>query len=129
MAKCVMLKSGGGVTDVTVGGKSVVADGVAAVPVAGNKNFGVITFEPNSGIQTVYGTGRILIEKASSRYIKERGSNYTPIVPGNLDEATKAAMCDGIGPAWTDTERQAALARMGCTVGDDGVVKFTAQKT
>lgn len=46
-----------------------------------------------------------------------------------LDNATKAAMCDGKGAAWTDTERQAALARMGCTVGDDGVVKFTAQET
>lgn len=49
-----------------------------------------------------------------------------PITPSCMDYAVKAAMCDGKGAAWTDAERLAALARMGCTVGDDGTVKWSA---
>ena len=40
----------------------------------------------------------------------------------------KYAITDGIGSAWTDTERIAALLRMGCTVDDNGFVKWTAQE-
>lgn len=57
------------------------------------------------------------------------GSDFHfPICPGYLDYSVKSAMCDGKGAAWTDVERIAALLRMGCTVDDNGFVKWTAQK-
>ena len=49
-----------------------------------------------------------------------------PITTSCMDYAVKAAMFDGKGAAWTDAERLDALARIGCTVGDDGTVKWSA---
>ncbi len=126
MAKCVMLKNGG-ITDVTVGGASVVADGVAAIPVAANGVLGAVSVRPGAGI-FLYQNG-MAIEKASIGSIANHSSPYGTIVCDTYDYAVKCAMTDGKGASWTDAERQAALARMGCTVGDDGVVKFTAQET
>ena len=60
--------------------------------------------------------------------IGSTGSDFHfPICPGYLDYSVKAAMCDGKGAAWTDVERLAALLRMGCTVDDNGFVKWAAQ--
>ena len=56
------------------------------------------------------------------------GDFHFSICPGYLDYSVKAAMCDGKGAAWTDVERLAALLRMGCTVDDNGFVKWTAQE-
>lgn len=53
----------------------------------------------------------------------------------NFDLAVKKAMCDPPGTGkysqpllWTDVERISALLRMGCTVDDNGFVKWTAQE-
>lgn len=53
----------------------------------------------------------------------------------NFDLAVKKAMCDPPGTGkysqsllWTDAERISALLRMGCTVDDNGFVKWTAQE-
>lgn len=53
-------------------------------------------------------------------------SRCMPVTSIILDYAVKAAMTDGIGAAWTDAERLAALLRMGCTVDENGFVKWTA---
>lgn len=108
MAKCVMLKSGG-ITDVTVGGSSVVADGVAKIPFGNTVSAGLVRF----------GTGL---------YISNRIGNLALQI-SDIDVAIKSAMCDSKGSKWKYTDCKAALARMGCTVGDDGTVKFTAQET
>ena len=65
---------------------------------------------------------------ANDSQIDGRSTNYNSIVPSKLDYAVKAAMCDGKGAAWTDAERIAALLRMGCTVDENGFVKWTAQE-
>ena len=70
--------------------------------------------------------GEIALNPASNNTIDSRLTRQ-PITTGNLDYAVKAAMCDGKGAAWTDAERLAALLRLGCTVGDDGIVRWTAQ--
>ncbi len=70
------------VKDVQVGGTSVLADGVANVPIASVTN----------------------IDSRASKSV---------ITPGNIDYAVKAAMCDGKGAAWTETEQKAARERMG----------------
>ena len=62
---------------------------------------------------------------------------YVPVTPSDLaakqdvltdadkQSSTKIGMTTGA--AWTDAERLAALLRLGCTVDDNGVVRWTAQ--
>lgn len=62
---------------------------------------------------------------------------YVPVTPSDLaakqdvltdadkQSITKIGMTTGA--AWTDAERLAALLRLGCTVDDNGVVRWTAQ--
>lgn len=117
------------VKDVQVAGTSVLADGVANVPVAqtwvtGSKHLGVVAPSVAHGLYV--SDDVIKIYPAELDNIERRVLDR-PITPTNLDEAVKAAMCDGKGAAWTDAERLAALLRLGCTVGDDGIVRWTAQ--
>ena len=104
------------VTDVKINSTSIVYDGEANIM-------------PGNGL-TFY----------NKRYIGVSG-DYSRDAPGvgvisnrNFDKAVRSAMCDpaGIGKysqslLWTDSERISALLRMGCTVDDNGFVKWTAQ--
>lgn len=131
MAKCVMLKSGG-ISDVTVGGASVVVDGVASIGYAGTSKPGVIKFTGARRGHSLFQGQNIIHDTPSAVSIENRTAienSFMAVTLQSLDNATKAAMTDGKGAAWTDAERLAALARMGCTVGDDGTVSFTAQET
>lgn len=113
------------VKDVQVAGNSVLVDGVANVPVASENSNGV--FRPYTWTGTrIDPLGRLGLFASTETHIGKRQST-TAITPTNLDYAVKAAMCDGNGAAWTDVERLAALLRLGCTVGDDGIVHWTAQ--
>lgn len=129
MAKCVMLKSGG-ITDVTVGGASVVADGVAKIPNAGPNIRGTAKYEAGSA-PIIGENSQGLLALFTQNDPSGRNGRYAnrPFSCKYIDAYVKAAMTDDEGAVWTDTERQAALARMGCTVDDDGTVKFTAQET
>ena len=101
-----------GVQDVQVAGASVVADGVASVPIANGNNAGVAKVIQAYGIKIV--NGNILaLRSAANDEIDPRISNYRCIVPSNIDYAVKAAMCDGKGAAWTAEEQAAARERMG----------------
>lgn len=67
----------------------------------------------------------------------EAALGYVPVTPSDLaakqdvltdadrQSITKTGMTTGA--AWTDAERLAALLRLGCTVDDNGVVRWTAQ--
>lgn len=113
------------VKDVQVAGNSVLVDGVANVPVASENSNGV--FRPYTWTGTrIDPMGRLGLFASTETHIGNRQST-TAITPTNIDNAVKAAMCDGKGAAWTDLERLAALLRMGCTVDDSGVVRWTAQ--
>lgn len=59
------------------------------------------------------------------KFLQQRGTQFA-VLGNNYDTCVKWAMTDGIGTAWTDTERLAALLRMGCTVDENGFVKWTA---
>ena len=126
--------NGGNNLDVQIDGQSIVQDGVAEIPIASKtQKAGLVsidTYAINGGIITAnYDTGLIRIYPASKSNIDARNNSFCPIVPdSSLDYAVKAAMCDGKGEAWTDAERIAALLRMGCTVDDNGFVKWTAQE-
>lgn len=116
------------VKDVQVAGTSVLADGVANVPIASAVAPGVICVSNvNASGLFVDNSGYTYVSYATDNEINTRNGQRKTIVCNNLDYAAKAAMCDGKGPAWTDAERLAALLRLGCTVGDDGIVRWTAQ--
>lgn len=59
-------------------------------------------------------------------YLQQRYTQFA-VLGNNYDTCVKWAMTDGRGAAWTDAERLAALLRMGCTVDENGYVKWTAQ--
>lgn len=112
------------VKDVQVAGSSVLVDGVANVPVASKDVLGVSSVDNYSvGITN---TGSLFLYNSRNGDIDARSTNVA-LTPYNLDYAVKAAMCDGKGAAWTDAERLAALLRLGCTVDDNGIVRWTAQ--
>ena len=122
--------NGGAVYDVQISGESIVQNGVANIPKCTNKAFGVAKLGnvATCGITTEWdGTLRLTPPVVNYIDIRFKSSNG-PITPPVLDYAIKKAMCDGIGAAWTDTERIAALLRMGCTVDDNGFVKWGASE-
>lgn len=103
------------VKDVQVAGTSVLADGVANVPVAqtwvtGPKHLGVSAPSISHGLYI--SDNLIKIYPAEADNIERRVSDR-PITPTNLDKAVKAAMCDGKGAAWTAAEQKAARDRIG----------------
>ena len=122
----------GGVTDVQINGKSIITDGVAHIPITKSNwseasGFVLRRIHKSYGLAVLDG-GTAAIMQATKNQIDGRSSNYNPLAPEKLDYAVKAAMCDGKGAAWTDAERIAALLRMGCTVDENGFVKWTAQE-
>lgn len=112
------------VKDVQVAGTSVMTDGVANVPMANKGILGVLSIDNYSIGITI--SGNLFLYDSRLGDIDNRSTNIT-VSPYNLDYAVKVTMCDGKGAAWTDVERLAALLRLGCTVGDDGIVRWTAQ--
>ena len=103
------------VRDVQVGGSSVLADGVANVPVAqtwvtGEKRLGVMA--PSIAHGLYIDDNLIKIYPAEPDNI-DRRVLYRPITPTNLDKAVTAALTDGKGPAWTAAQQAAARERMG----------------
>nr|DAE37264.1 MAG TPA: nucleoid-associated protein [Caudoviricetes sp.] len=112
------------VKDVQVAGTSVMTDSVANVPIANKGGLGVSSVDDYSiGITDA---GVLFLYNSRNGDIDARSANIA-VTPYNLDYAVKVTMCDGKGAAWTDVERLAALLRLGCTVGDDGIVRWTAQ--
>lgn len=123
------------VKDVQVVGNSVLVDGVANVPIASETKEGVIKApfaDGTFGIQ-LDNDNRPCVFAASEADITARETIYRPLVPARMDYAVKAAMCDGKGAAWTDTEQKAARERIGIpndaelinriTVGAGGATK------
>ena len=98
------------VKDVQVNGTSILAKGVANVPVASKTAPGVVGVD-NYSIG-VTDANRLFLYGARKGDVNTRASNIA-IDPIGLDYAVKAAMCDGKGAAWTAAEQAAARDRMG----------------
>ena len=116
----------GGVQDVRVTGSSIVQDGVADIPVVGNKGNGLTLVRlAGDGLLSgvaMYGDNisssiyepNLMIVPAPKEYISSRLAYcHAPITPGNLDLAVKSALCDGKGAEWNEDEQQAAQRRLG----------------
>lgn len=122
-----MPPGGGAVDDVQIDGKSIISDGIANIPIGSQGHPGVFGIPGESYGLYVDNTNNIRLSNADNTNIAKR-LYLKPLAPNCLDYAVKAAMCDGKGAAWTDAESIAALLRMGCTVDDNGFVKWTAQE-
>lgn len=112
---------GGSNLDVQIDGESIVKDGVAEITVATkNATPGLFTASSYYG-GMVYGddpTGIGLcwmVSKASELDIDRRyiwATAHIPVCANGIDYAVKAAMCDGKGTAWTDTEKTGVWSRL-----------------
>lgn len=103
---------GSGVTDVTVGGKSVVSNGIANIPRMENGKLGVVVVSGVKGIQVSGSSGEIDCNY-SAAYTNRLTVKYErPISDKKFDRFLKEAMCDGKGVVWTDTEKTGAWARL-----------------
>lgn len=122
---------GGAVDDVTVNGVSIVQAGVADIPKADTFNkYGLVNVIQYGGLS--FSNGRLMTDRLNSNiaFGLSRAGLYAEktLSFNSSDEVLRAGMCDGIGANWSDTNRLAALLRMGCTVDDNGFVRWTAQE-
>ena len=101
-----------GVNDVQINGTSIVADGVADIPLANSSKTGVVKTDANLGVSAT-SDGRLFTFSAENSLIDRRDNAYRAITPKYLDYAVKAAMCDGKGAEWTAEEQAKARARIG----------------
>lgn len=101
------------VEDVQVAGVSVLKDGVANVPIATEHAPGVVSVLPSTDSGIWNDNGSLKVSYATDAEISGRLGTRKAIVCANMDYAVKAAMCDGKGAAWTETEQKAARERMG----------------
>ena len=109
-------------TDVRINGKSITADGVANIPLADRAAPGVVGVDSRYGV-ALGTTSNIYVNGASINEISKRSTPYKPITTDALDYAVKAAMCDGVGPEWTNAEQAAARKRMGIDAAIDAAIK------
>lgn len=106
------------VSDVTVNGVRIMQDGIANIPTAtsgysSSREYGVVA--PYADSFSDY-NGMLSIRNPTAANIAGRTSR-TAITASMLDDAVKAAMCDGQGTVWTEAEKQAALERLGIHIG------------
>lgn len=108
----------GGVGDVQINGTSIVGEnGVAVVPIANAQNYGLVKFFGSTDGRGIdYTKGMIYLYRSSELSISLRkpfGENgFGAITTNVFDYAVKCAMTDGIGTAWTDTEKTGAWQRL-----------------
>nr|DAF83211.1 MAG TPA: nucleoid-associated protein [Caudoviricetes sp.] len=101
------------VKDVQVTGSSVLDGGVANVPMAAIGVFGAVKIGTVQDTGIWVNNGVPYISYATDAEIAGRTGWRKVIVCANLDNAVKAAMCDGKGTAWTSAEQKTARERMG----------------
>ena len=106
--------SGGAVDDVQVNGTSVVADGVAKIPLAKMDSTGVVKFD--AFMPFTFNAGALRLANADENELTNPRYGYSTnraITASNYRLAVKLAMCDGKGAAWTAEEQAAARERIG----------------
>lgn len=82
------------VDDVQINGASIVADGVAEIPLASGSSVGVAKFSSANGIG-ISATGSAYVADAAPAKIDARTDAYAPITPRRLDYAVRASLTDG----------------------------------
>lgn len=84
-------------------GKVDLTDYVKFTDYATSNKAGVVKTNNLYGIQVEEGTGALFIRRAREEEIRERGNQWTPITPENLDYAMMSALAECKKPElWTD---------------------------
>ena len=99
----------GYLTDVTVGGTSVVTDGVANVPLCASGVFGVIKVKPSGQGGVFVSQGELMTQKADSATVKSGSNLYQVITPYCQHESTFY----GLAKASGDTTQSASSNPVG----------------
>lgn len=105
----------GGVDDVKIGGTSIVNGGVANIPKGSDTTFGVYKLLPDiTGMLFLNSQGFLGVSTATNDNISKRNGRYSYrlIKASSADSLTRITMTDGLGPAWTDTEKTGAWSRL-----------------
>lgn len=105
--------NGGVVDDVQVDGTSVVADGVANIPLAKIGSTGVVKFD--AFMPFTFNAGALRLANADENELTNPRYGFSTnrvITAANYRLAVKLAMCDGIDAAWTDAEKTGAWKRL-----------------
>ena len=98
--------------DVQVNETSVVADGVAKIPLAKNGSAGVVKFD--AFMPFIFNADALRLANADEEELTNPRYGYSTnrvITASNYRLAVKLAMCDGKGEAWTDAEKTGAWKR------------------
>lgn len=114
---------GGAVNDVQVNETSVVADGVAKIPLAKMGSTGVVKFD--AFMPFVFNDSALRLANADENELTNPRYGFSTnrvITASNYRLAVKLAMCDGKGEAWSVEEQAAARERIGLTA--DGVWQY-----
>lgn len=104
---------GDAVDDVQVDGASIVADGVANIPLAKNGSTGVVKFD--AFMPFIFNAGALRLANADENELTNPRYGYSTnraITASNYRLAVELAMCDGKGAAWTDAEKTGAWKRL-----------------
>ena len=104
---------GGAVDDVQVDGTSVVADGVANIPLAKMGSTGVVKFD--AFMPFTFNAGALRLANADENELTNPRYGFSTnraITASNYRLAVELAMCDGKGAAWTDAEKTGAWKRL-----------------
>jgi len=89
------------------------SDGYVNIPAGTSSVSGLcLPMGESYGIWFNSANGAFAISKAENFQISARTQHYKPIVPATVDYAVKAAMTDGVGAAWTDSEKAGAWSRL-----------------
>ena len=104
---------GGAVDDVQVNGTSVVADGVANIPLAKMGSTGVVKFD--AFMPFTFNADALRLANADENELTNPRYGFSTnraITASNYRLAVELAMCDGKGAAWTDAEKTGAWKRL-----------------
>lgn len=99
------------VKDVQANGTSLLADGVANIPIAAAGGKLGLVFPAGFGIG-VTATGALAINKATDALLLAKANNFQPVVPSNLDSAIKIGVTTNT-TTLTDTEKANACNWLG----------------
>lgn len=106
------------IEDITIDGNSIVQNGVAAIPLAtSTSDFNTYKLFKVAGLSggLTLTSGALQVYSAPTTSINNRSSSSGShvITVKNLDNAVKAALTDGKGTAYTETQKTAARERIG----------------
>ena len=85
------------VDDVQINGTSVVADGVANVPIADVNNVGVVGINNNGGVRIDSTSHKLFVTKATTAMLKAGSNSYYPVVANNQHESAFYALAKAAG--------------------------------